>query len=106
MFGVLGETSADPSGSIFVFPVYLLVLLVFINRYFGGVLLKWVRGPSFDEALPSHTYEPTVTVVVPLYNEGKGIYRTILSLLEQDYPADKLSIVVVDDCSKDDSFAW
>lgn len=89
---------------IFLFPVYLLVLLVFVNRYFGGMLLKRMKGAAFDAEVEG--YEPTATVVVPLYNEGKGIYRTIMSLLEQDYPPEKLSIIVVDDCSTDDSYLW
>lgn len=87
-----------------VFPIYLLIFLVFLNRYFGGLWLKKIKGARFDRKIEG--YEPTVTVVIPLYNEGEGIYRTILSLLGQDYPAAKLSIVVVDDCSKDDSYAW
>ncbi len=89
---------------IFVFPVYLLVLLVFINRYFGGMMLKRIKGSDFDRTIEG--YEPTVTVVIPLFNEGEGIYHTIKSLLEQEYPANKLSIIVVDDCSTDDSFMW
>jgi cellulose synthase/poly-beta-1,6-N-acetylglucosamine synthase-like glycosyltransferase len=92
------------AGSLLVFPIALLVLLVFINRYFGGIFLKWTKGAAFD---PVRTdYEPEVTVVIPLFNEGKGIYKTILSLLDQDYPADKLCVVVVDDCSTDDSYLW
>jgi len=89
---------------IFVFPVYLLVLLVFINRYFGGMFLKRLKGADFDRTIEG--YEPTVTVVIPLFNEGEGIYETIKSLLEQDYRTDKLNIIVVDDCSTDDSYAW
>ena len=89
---------------IFVFPVYLLVLLVFINRYFGGVMLKQLKGSKFDATIRG--YEPTVTVVVPLFNEGEGIYHTIHSLLGQRYPEGKLDIIVVDDCSTDDSFTW
>ena len=89
---------------IFVFPVYLLVLLVFINRYFGGMFLKRLKGNDFDATVAG--YEPTVTVVIPLFNEGEGIYHTIKSLLGQDYPTHKLDIIVVDDCSTDDSYAW
>lgn len=89
---------------IFVFPVYLLVLLVFVNRYFGGMLLKRLKGGAWDGTIEG--YEPTVTVVIPLFNEGEGIYRTIASLLEQDYPERKLDVIVVDDCSTDDSYAW
>jgi cellulose synthase/poly-beta-1,6-N-acetylglucosamine synthase-like glycosyltransferase len=84
--------------------VYLLVLLVFTNRYLGGMLLRGIKGASFDRTMIG--YEPTVQVVIPLYNEGEGIYRTVKSLLAQTYPAEKLSIIVVDDCSSDDSFAW
>jgi cellulose synthase/poly-beta-1,6-N-acetylglucosamine synthase-like glycosyltransferase len=89
---------------IFVFPVYLLVLLVFINRYFGGMMLKRLKGKDFDAT--AEGYEPTVQVVIPLFNEGEGIYHTIKSLLGQEYPTEKLSIIVVDDCSTDDSFQW
>ena len=70
-----------------MFPVYLLLLLVWTNRYFFGLYLKLGKGRRFDKTLPG--YEPTVTIVTPLYNEGKSIYRSILSFLEQDYPAGK-----------------
>lgn len=89
---------------IFIFPVYLLVLLVFINRYFGGMFLKRLKGSAFDATIEG--YEPTVTVVIPLFNEGEGIYHTIKSLLAQEYPPNKLDIIVVDDCSTDDSYTW
>ena len=47
--------------------------------------------------------EPTVTVVIAAYNEQDAIERTVLNKLEQDYPADKLSVVVVSDGSDDDT---
>lgn len=87
-----------------LFPVALLLLLVFTNRYFGGLFWKRLRGERFDAV--AEGYEPTVTVVVPLFNEGEGIYHTIISLLSQDYPASKLCVTVVDDCSTDDSYTW
>ena len=90
--------------AMLTFPIFLLVLVVFTNRYVAGLFFKLTRGNSFDESRTD--YEPTVTVVVPLYNEGKQIYDTLQSLLGQDYAHDKLSIIVVDDCSTDDSFEW
>src|SRR5438046_1696782 len=48
--------------------------------------------------------EATTAVVLPLFNEGSSIYDTIASIENLDYPQDKLSIIVVDDCSTDDSF--
>lgn len=86
------------------FPVYLFIFIVFLNRYVFGLYLALVKGRRFDETIEG--YEPTITVVVPLYNEGKSIYDTIVSLVRLDYPKEKLSIIVVDDCSTDDSHAW
>jgi cellulose synthase/poly-beta-1,6-N-acetylglucosamine synthase-like glycosyltransferase len=87
-----------------LFPVHLFVLLLLMNRYVVGSALRRIRGAKFDETRTD--YEPTVAIVVPLFNEGEGIYRTVLSLLQQQYPPEKLEIVVVDDCSTDDSLAW
>ena len=82
----------------------LFVLLVFANRYILGTFLRLVRRKQFRA--PDGNYEPTVAVIVPMYNEGRGIFETVTSLLSQDYPADKLSLFIVDDCSKDDSVEW
>jgi len=49
---------------------------------------------------------PTVTVIVPAYNEGKLVWDTLLSLAESDFPAHKLEILAVDDGSKDDTWYW
>jgi cellulose synthase/poly-beta-1,6-N-acetylglucosamine synthase-like glycosyltransferase len=46
---------------------------------------------------------PSVDVVVPCFNESKTIIATINSLLDLNYPKDKLKIMVVDDGSTDDS---
>jgi cellulose synthase/poly-beta-1,6-N-acetylglucosamine synthase-like glycosyltransferase len=86
------------------FPVFLFILLIFANRYIFGWWIRISRGDRFDEKKSG--WEPTVTVVVPLFNEGKSIFDTILSLLALDYPAEKLSVTVVDDCSTDDSYFW
>jgi N-acetylglucosaminyltransferase len=86
------------------FPVYLLVFLVFLNRYVGGLWLRRLRGAAFDARIDG--YEPTVTAVIPLYNEGEGVCRTIRSLLQQEYATSKLNVIVVDDCSTDDSHSW
>ncbi len=46
---------------------------------------------------------PSVTVVVPCYNEEKTVVKTIESLLALDYPKDKLSLLVVNDGSTDNT---
>jgi glycosyltransferase involved in cell wall biosynthesis len=44
---------------------------------------------------------PTISIVVPNYNSGSTIARTLSSLIEQDYPA--LEIIVMDGGSTDNS---
>ncbi|KND48193.1 MAG: biofilm PGA synthesis N-glycosyltransferase PgaC [Parcubacteria bacterium C7867-006] len=44
---------------------------------------------------------PTVTIIVPCWNEEKTVGKTIHSLLNLDYPKDKLKIMIVDDGSTD-----
>ena len=82
--------------------VKLLALVVFINRYVAGVLIRILRGKKWDETRDD--FEPTVTVVIPMFNEGEAIKETLQSLLASDYPSDKLKIVCVDDCSTDNSY--
>lgn len=84
-----------------IFPIHLLILIVLTNRYVLGALLKRIRATTVDPVQPG--FEPRVAIVIPLYNEGEGIRPTIESLLRLDYPKEKLEIVVVDDCSTDDS---
>ena len=44
---------------------------------------------------------PTVTIIVPCFNEERTVANTIRSLLNLDYPKEKLSIIAVDDGSTD-----
>jgi cellulose synthase/poly-beta-1,6-N-acetylglucosamine synthase-like glycosyltransferase len=46
---------------------------------------------------------PTVTVVIAAFNEATHIGETIRNKLAQDYPADRLDVIVVSDGSTDDT---
>lgn len=48
--------------------------------------------------------KPSVTIIVPIFNEEKTVVKTVLSLLDLNYPKDKLFVMVVDDGSKDKSW--
>lgn len=45
----------------------------------------------------------TVTIVIPAYNSEKTIAQTIEACLNQEYPQEKLEIIVVDDGSTNDT---
>ena len=78
-----------------------LAIVLFVNRYIAGLILRVVRGKSWDEV--DETLEPTVTIIVPMFNEGESIALTLRSLVAVSYPANKLEILCVDDGSTDDS---
>lgn len=46
---------------------------------------------------------PSTTIIVPCFNEEKTVLATIESLLALDYPKEKLSLLVVDDGSTDNT---
>jgi len=73
-----------------LFFVYTLV------RYF---MYKPIASVSDDEL-------PTVTVIVPAYNEGRQVWATLKSLAESDFPQEKLQLLSIDDGSKDDTWKW
>ena len=86
--------------------VHFLAVIVFINRYIAGVALRVIRVSTgtWDEARDD--YEPTVTAVVPMFNEGVAIKETLQSLLDSHYPHAKMRIICVDDCSTDNSYEF
>jgi len=50
---------------------------------------------------PSGELAPHITVIVPARDEEANIERCLQSLLNQDYPEDRISLLVVDDHSTD-----
>ena len=82
--------------------VHSLAVVVFVNRYVAGIILRLSRGKNWDETRDD--YEPTVTAVIPMFNEGAAIKETLQSLIDSAYPASKLKVICVDDCSSDDSY--
>jgi hyaluronan synthase len=78
--------------------VYTLVVTGYV---FSRFLLAAVYRAPKDVGL-----QPSLAIVVPAYNEGEGVVRTIDSCLGLDYPADKVEIVVVNDGSTDDTWDY
>ena len=45
-----------------------------------------------------------LTVIIPAFNEGRMVGRSIHSVAQADYPRERLGVIVVDDGSKDDTW--
>ena len=76
--------------------LYSIIAATFLlSRYFFATFYRPVKiDPD---------YTPGVTIIIPCFNEEQWIDRTIKSCINQDYPADKLEVIVVDDHSNDHS---
>jgi len=73
-----------------VFTVVFYFLLLFTYRK------NYEEEPEIDE-----NWAPLVSIIIPAHNEEKSIGGCLTSLLQLDYPKEKLDIVVIDDGSTD-----
>lgn len=80
----------------FTLYLYSIIAAVFLlTRYLFGAFYKDVPiNPNFT---------PGVSIIIPCFNEEQWIQRTIISCINQDYPVEKLEVIVVDDRSTDKS---
>ncbi len=83
--------------------LHALATVLFVNRFFGGLALRALRRTHWDATVDD--FEPTITVVIPMFNEGRAVVETLHSVLDSEYPSDKLDVICIDDCSTDDTFA-
>lgn len=88
-------------------PVALTIALapvaVAVYGYVIYPLLLWVIGHRRRTSRPADANWawPSVTITVPVYNAAPRIGRTLETLLQLDYPADRLQILVLSDASTD-----
>lgn len=85
---------------------------LFIGLYFEVFMLLTLfeRKDAFKESPKADISDPeklpSVTVIVPCYNEQETVVRTVESLLDLDYPKKKLRISIVDDGSTDNTWEY
>ncbi len=79
----------------------ILLLLVFLSFFFVLVWLGlYVLEPDlFSPSRRRSEDLPSVSIIVPAYNEADGIVKCLESLARLEYP--KYEVIVVDDGSKD-----
>lgn len=86
----------------------LISFTVYITAYFGlitaGFFLLTYLTNRDKMSDPKLRRFPFVSFIVPVFNEEKEIKKTINSLLNIDYPRDKLEIIVIDDGSTDNTY--
>jgi hyaluronan synthase len=81
-------------------PIGVLVLVQ--SAYTALLSILWLRYRPF--VAPDDARWPRVSVVIPAFNEGPMVERSIRSVAHCAYPKELLEIIVVDDGSRDDTF--
>ncbi|HEY3767862.1 MAG TPA: glycosyltransferase family 2 protein [Candidatus Angelobacter sp.] len=81
--------------------VFWLAALLLVYVYAGYPLLLALIGLFVRSRRPEPGYCPQISVLIAAYNEEEAIARKIEQTLALEYPADKLEILVLSDCSTD-----
>lgn len=87
---------------MYVFIAILMLLVSTVLRFVLSGIIK-LRNPG-DGLHKDFNHTPTVSVLLPTFNEGSAVYSTIESLCRSDYPKEKIEIIAIDDFSSDDSY--
>lgn len=85
-------------GSLFIslfFEVFLLITYLEVKEEIKREDVMVAKGPK--------SY-PSVTVIVPCFNEGETVVATLKSILNLSYPKSKLFVTIVDDGSTDNTW--
>ena len=78
---------------------YYIWAVCFVTLY---ISIFWISLTQYENKVVNKlTKLPYVSIIVPAYNEEKNINNALNSLINLDYPKEKIEIIVVDDCSTD-----
>lgn len=83
--------------------IFYILIGIIIYTYLGYGAILFTYNKLFSKANSSNIedYQPEVTVVVAAYNEKDYIAKKIKNTLNQNYPSDKLKVLVIADGSTD-----
>src|SRR3989344_1409781 len=85
----------------FITGLYLFVIIASIYLYSIFLLLLFKNWKELFTYDLSKENLPSVTILIPAYNEEDTIAGTIQSVLDLEYPKNKKEIIVLNDGSKD-----
>ena len=98
--GVVSAARHHQWGRFVVSPAILWAGMGMLMLLFRTLLWFRYRTPPLSTMADA----PAMTVIIPAYNEGEMIARSIESVVAARYPRDRLEIFVVDDGSVDDTW--
>ena len=87
--------------AIIVLIIFVLSVLLLAYIYVGYPALILLMAKLFRRPVNKASIVPSVTIVIPTFNEEVVIAEKLENTLHLDYPQDRLQIVVCDDASED-----
>src|SRR5882762_9617642 len=81
--------------------IFWLAALLLFYVYAGYPLLLAIIGLFVRRRRLEPGYCPRISVLIAAYNEEEAIERKLQQTLALEYPADKLEVLVLSDCSSD-----
>lgn len=88
---------------IALYPIAISCVLLIMGVLFRTIL--WLKyRPLTENDLGIYSEWPSISVVMPSYNESEMIERAIDSIFMADYPKDRIEVIVIDDGSSDDTY--
>lgn len=83
--------------------IFWTFLLFVMYTYLGYPLYLWLLAKVVRKEVSRGEIFPAVSVVIAAYNEERNIGARLENLMLQDYPSEKMEIIVVSDGSTDDT---
>ena len=74
---------------------FYLAILIFFNLF----CLKWSN--SFSRVDKNYEYNPTVSIIIPCFNEENSIKQKLENIFHTSYSTELLRVYVIDDGSDD-----
>ena len=85
----------------FVFQVFIFCAVLIIGYTCNFYYLAFLSSRRKDENSVSEIGEPSITIQLPIYNEKYVATRLVDAVCAQDYPKEKMRIMVLDDSDDD-----
>ena len=75
---------------------FVIWFMYFITIYFATFMfLTFLEHGARDTKKEKLKKHPTVTVVIPAWNEETSVVKTLKTVLALKYPVDKLKVIIV-----------
>ena len=81
--------------------IFCVSLIALVYIYLGYPLIVLLLAAFRPRHVRKESFEPCVSILIAAYNEERHIRNTIRNKLAQNYPKDKIEIIIISDGSND-----